>query len=164
MRDLKQGSDGKTERWKRGKHLNTCLGGEPDKHVYQSVNHCVCGAGSSRVRVRDLHSLVSREKKETQTRRSENSRRVSLELSGNFGHTHKTQTLHIQTSHRHTLKVGWKKIANVYKCNQYCSNHGKETARHRFHVLSSSPAHSPNGAALKVEKGIVNNETEKECV
>lgn len=38
-----------------------------------------------------------------------------------------------------------------------CSNHGKETACHRFHVLSSSPAHSPNGAALKVKKGIVNN-------
>lgn len=29
------------------------------------------------------------------------------------------------------------------------SNHGKETARHRIRVLSSSPAYWPNGVALK---------------
>lgn len=44
--------------------------------------------------------------------------------------------------------------------NAMFSNHGKETARHRFHALSSSLAHWPNGAALEVqtgEKGTVNN-------
>lgn len=32
------------------------------------------------------------------------------------------------------------------------SNHGKETARHRIRVLSSSPAYWPNGVALKKPK------------
>lgn len=54
MRDLKQGRDGATEEWRQGRHLNTCRGGEHDKHVcfnvwtsaYQGgcgcVSHCEC--------------------------------------------------------------------------------------------------------------------------
>lgn len=40
MRDLKRGRDGATEGWRQGRHLNTCRGGEPDKHVFQCVNVC----------------------------------------------------------------------------------------------------------------------------
>ncbi len=57
-----------------------------------------------------------------------------------------------------------------YTCVHYnmrvmWSNHGKETARHRFRVLSSSPAYWPNGVALKTqtgEKNRVNNDRERE--
>lgn len=37
----------------------------------------------------------------------------------------------------------------MYNMRVMWSNHGKETARHRFRVLSSSPAYWPNGVALK---------------
>lgn len=43
MRDLKQGREGETVGRRRDRHLNTCRGGEPDKHVFQSVNVCVRG-------------------------------------------------------------------------------------------------------------------------
>lgn len=33
----------RTEGWRQGRHLNTCRGGESDKHVFQSVNVCVSG-------------------------------------------------------------------------------------------------------------------------
>ena len=37
MRDLRQGRDGATEGWRQGRHLNTCRGGEYDKHVCFNV-------------------------------------------------------------------------------------------------------------------------------
>jgi len=37
----------------------------------------------------------------------------------------------------------------IYNMRVMWSNHGKETARHRIRVLSSSPAYWPNGVALK---------------
>ncbi len=42
----------------------------------------------------------------------------------------------------------------VSVCSMF-SNHGKETAHHRFHVLSSCLEHPSNGAALQLEKGII---------
>ncbi len=72
------------------------------------------------------------------------------------------------------MQRGWKtdrdKRHIQYTCVHYnmrvmWSNHGKETARHRFRVLSSSPAYWPNGVALKTqtgEKNRVNNDRERE--
>jgi len=37
----------------------------------------------------------------------------------------------------------------IYNMRVMWSNHGKETARHRIRVLSSSPAYWPSGVALK---------------
>lgn len=51
MRDLKQGREGEMVGRRRDRHLNTCRGGEPDKHVFQSVNVCVWGAGGRVIRV-----------------------------------------------------------------------------------------------------------------
>lgn len=43
MRDLKHGRDGSTEGWRPGRHLNTCRGGQHDKHVLLCANICTRG-------------------------------------------------------------------------------------------------------------------------